>query len=182
MSAGAPAPGADRVRATVLVRVPPAECFRLFTERIDAWWKRGARFRHAGARSGLVHLEPRVGGRLFEAFESAGVEHVVEVGRVLAWEPPARLVFSWRAADFTPAQSTTVEVEFVAAAGGTQVSVVHRGWESLPADHPVRHGQPVTVFLRSMGLWWGEQLSSLRQLGRQAQAALPQPPAAGGEG
>ncbi|MCW5636773.1 MAG: SRPBCC domain-containing protein, partial [Rubrivivax sp.] len=171
MSAGAPVPGAaDRVRATVLVRVPPAECFRLFTEHIDAWWKRGARFRHAGARSGLIHLEPRLGGRLSEAFESAAGEQVVEVGRVLQWQPPVRLVFSWRSGNFTAVQTTTVEVDFAAAAVGTQVSVVHRGWESLPADHPVRHGQPVTEFLRSMGLWWGEQLSSLRRLAATSQA------------
>ena len=87
-----PTPGAsDRVRASVLVRVPPHEAFALFTERIDAWWKRGVRFRHGGAR-GLIHLEPRLGGRLFDSFDSPsgehGAERVIEVGRVLAWEPP----------------------------------------------------------------------------------------------
>lgn len=177
--------GADRVRASVLVRVPPDQAFVLFTEHIDAWWKRGARFRHAGARAGLIHLEPGVGGRLFEAFEAfeaskasetsatpgahgardapAGHERVVEVGRVLAWEPPSRLVFSWRNEAFTPGQTTTVEVLFQAAEGGTLVNVEHRGWEGIPADHPVRHGQAPREFLRTMGLWWGEQLSSLRR-------------------
>jgi uncharacterized protein YndB with AHSA1/START domain len=174
-----PGPG-DRVRASVLVRVPPREAFELFAGHIDAWWKRGARFRHAGARSGLIHLEPRAGGRLFESFESfessdggAG-EQVVEVGRVLAWEPPARLVFSWRNEAFTPQQTTTVEVSFESAASGTLVTVVHRGWDGIPADHPVRHGLTVGPFLRMMGLWWGEQLSALRAL---AHAASPPPPA-----
>jgi uncharacterized protein YndB with AHSA1/START domain len=156
----------DRVRASVLVRVPPQEAFALFTGRIDAWWKRGARFRHAGARSGLIHLEPRVGGRLFESFDSPAGERVVEVGRVLAWEPPARLVFSWRNEAFTPQQATTVEVSFEASGLGTQVTVVHRGWDGIPADHPVRHGLAVGPFLRMMGLWWGEQLSSLRVLSK----------------
>jgi uncharacterized protein YndB with AHSA1/START domain len=166
----------------VLVRVPPADAFTLFTSRIDAWWRRGARFRHAGASaSALIHLEPRLGGRLFESFAVGGAgagagadggggggggeERVVEVGRVLVWEPPRQLVFSWRNAAFTPEQTTTVEVNFDAAAGGgaTQVSVVHRGWDGIPPDHPVRHGLGTAAFLRMMGLWWGEQLASLRR-------------------
>lgn len=172
----------DRVRASVLVRVPPREAFVLFTEHIDAWWKRGARFRHAGARSGLIHLEPRVGGRLFESFDTTAGERVVEVGRVLAWEPPVRLAFSWRNEAFTPQQTTTVEVSFEATASGTQVSVVHRGWDGIPPDHPVRHGEDVRAFLRTMGLWWGEQLASLRNLppraasGSAAGVTPPPPP------
>jgi len=168
----------DRARASVLVRVPPAEAFTLFTAHIDAWWKRGMRFRHGGTR-GLVHLEPHLGGRLFESFDhgpglrggagSTG-EHIVEVGRVLAWEPPERLVFSWRNAAFTPQQSTTVEVRFRPAGGGTQVEVEHRGWNGIPPDHPVRHGQATSEFLRTMGLWWGEQLMSLRSLARRPAA------------
>ncbi|MBL8345799.1 MAG: SRPBCC domain-containing protein [Rubrivivax sp.] len=167
----APGPG-DRVRASVLVRVPPHEAFALFTGHIDAWWKRGARFRHSGradARSGLIHLEPQVGGRLFESFERVeppGGERVVEVGRVLVWEPPARLAFSWRNEAFTPQQTTTVEVTFEPADQGTQVTVVHHGWDGIPADHPVRHGQDVRAFLRTMGLWWGEQLSAFRALSK----------------
>ena len=169
MSAAAGASPTDRARATVLVRVPPDEAFALFTGRIDAWWRRGVRFRHGGASPGaLIHLEPHVGGRLFESFADAGggddAERVVEVGRVLDWTPPRRLVFSWRNVQFAPGQSTTVEVLFEPAAGGaaTQVSVEHRGWDGIPADHPVRHGEAPPAFLRTMGLWWGEQLASLR--------------------
>jgi hypothetical protein len=97
MSEGAASPAdspTDRVRASVSVRVPPHEAFALFTGHIDAWWKRGVRFRHGGARSGaLVHLEPREGGRLFESFTREGGEPVVvEVGRVLVWEPPSAYV------------------------------------------------------------------------------------------
>jgi uncharacterized protein YndB with AHSA1/START domain len=156
--------GSDRVRASVLVRgVPPADAFELFTTGIDTWWRRGVRFRNAGARSGLIHLEPRIGGRLFEAFEGDSGEQVVEVGRVLQWEPPRRLVFTWRNANFTPEQATSVEVTFDAATTGTLVTVVHSGWDGIPAGHPVRHGRDVAAFLRTMGLWWGDQLASLRQ-------------------
>jgi uncharacterized protein YndB with AHSA1/START domain len=153
----------DRVRASVLVHVPPADAFELFTTHIDTWWRRGVRFRHAGARSGLIHLEAQLGGRLFEAFEGERGEQVVEVGRVLQWQPPHRLVFTWRNANFTPQQNTSVEVTFDAATNGTLVTVVHSGWDGIAADHPVRHGRDVTAFLRTMGLWWGDQLVSLRQ-------------------
>ncbi len=154
----------DRIRASVLVRgVAPADAFELFTTGIDTWWRRGVRFRNAGARSGLIHLEPQIGGRLFEAFEGKGGEQVVEVGRVLQWEPPHRLVFTWRNVNFTPEQITSVEVMFEPSASGTLVTVVHGGWDGIAAEHPVRHGLDVAAFLRMMGLWWGDQLASLRQ-------------------
>ena len=30
-------------------------------------------------------------------------------------------------------------------------------------DHPVRHGLVDAAFLRMMGLWWGELLTSMRE-------------------
>lgn len=152
--------------AMVSVAVPPDVAFEVFTAEIDRWWRRGLKYRHAAGR-GFIHLEP-VGGRLFEQFDppaDGSPARVVECGRVLAWEPPARLVFSWRNATFSETESTEVEVTFVAtASGGTQVTVRHRGWETLPPDHPARHGQEDRAFARSLGLWWGDQLSSLREL------------------
>lgn len=157
MSAG------DQARVSVAVAVPPADAFEVFTGEIDRWWRRGAKFRHAGARRGLIALEPRVGGRLFESFEGDDGAHVVEVGRVRVWEPPARLVFSWRNATFAPHEWTEVEVQFAPTRGGTLVTVTHRGWSSLRADHPARHGKAGADFARMIGLWWGEQMASLRQ-------------------
>jgi hypothetical protein len=43
------------------------------------------------------------------------------------------------------------------------VSVTHRGWSNLPADHPARHGLEGADFYRMIGLWWGEQMTSLRE-------------------
>jgi uncharacterized protein YndB with AHSA1/START domain len=80
----------------VLVKTDPAAAFRLFTEEIDPWSRRGVRYRIAGDRRGIIHLEPRLGGRLLESFETANGPRMVETGRVTAWEPPALLVFEWR--------------------------------------------------------------------------------------
>jgi uncharacterized protein YndB with AHSA1/START domain len=159
---GRGAPG-DQARVSVLVEVEPGAAFRIFTEEIDEWWRRGFKYRIAGNRRGIIHLEAGVGGRLFESFESKSGTRVVETGRVTAWEPPARLVFEWRAANFAPSESTEVEVRFEPSASGTLVTVTHRGWSRIRSDHPARHGLEVAAFIRSTGLWWGELMSSLRE-------------------
>jgi uncharacterized protein YndB with AHSA1/START domain len=153
----------DQTRVTVGVAVPPAQAFRVFTEEVNLWWRRGQRFRMAPGSAGLVHIEPRVGGRLFESYDTAAGEQVVEMGRVLVWQPPERLLLRWRAANFAPHEHTEVEVLFKAVGTGTQVTVTHRGWAAIRADHPVRHGQASAEFIRTMGLWWGDQLTMLRQ-------------------
>ncbi len=152
----------DQARATVSVAVAPAEAFRIFTEEIDQWWRRGVRFRNAGRRRGVVHLEGGTGGRIYESFDTAAGPRVVETGRVTVWEPPSRLVLEWRIANFAPGESTEVEVIFAPTASGTMVTVTHRGWSKIRADHPARHGQAVVAFLRAMAMWWGDLLTSVR--------------------
>ncbi len=153
----------DQARVSVSVEVPPAVAFDVFTSEIDRWWRRGPKFRHAGQRAGFVRLEPHVGGRLFESIEGEHGEQVFEVGRVRIWEPPVRLAFSWRNINFAPDESTEVEVEFEPTPRGTRVTVTHRGWAALREDHPARHGQQGAAFSRMIGLWWGEQMTSLRE-------------------
>jgi uncharacterized protein YndB with AHSA1/START domain len=154
----------DQARASVLVKVEPAAAFHVFTEEIDRWWRRGPKYRVAGKRRGILCLEPGVGGRLYESFDTAGETRVVETGRVTAWEPPARIVFEWRAVNFAPTDdSTEVEVTFEARSGGTLVTVTHRGWSRIRADHPARHGLDVAPFIRMMGLWWGDLLGAMRE-------------------
>jgi uncharacterized protein YndB with AHSA1/START domain len=149
-------------RVTVSVAVPPSEAFRVFTEEVDLWWRRGVRFRNAPGRSGVIRIEPGAGGRLFESFDTDAGERVVQIGSTLAWEPPRRLLLQWRASNFAPHEHTEVEVLFRAVGSGTQVTVIHRGWAAIRADHPVRHGLDVAAFLRMMGLWWADQLTHLR--------------------
>lgn len=120
------------------------------------------KFRHSVSRSSLLRIEPKVGGRLFESFEAEGTQHIVEVGRVRAWEPPRRLSFTWRNANFAADEQTEVEIQFEPTASGTLVTVTHSGLAALRADHPARHGLQGADFCRMIGLWWGEQMSSLR--------------------
>jgi len=124
------------------------------------------KFRHSASRSSLLRIEPRVGGRLFESFEAQaqGTQHIVEVGRVRVWDPPRRLAFTWRNANFAPHEQTEVEIQFEPTAAGTLVTVTHSGLAALRADHPARHGLQGADFCRMIGLWWGEQMSSLRRI------------------
>jgi uncharacterized protein YndB with AHSA1/START domain len=152
----------DRARVSVSVAIPPSRAFHVFTADIDQWWRHGMKFRHSASRSSLLRIEPKVGGRLFESFEAEGTQHILEVGRVRVWEPPHQLAFTWRSANFAPHEHTEVEIQFEPTASGTLVTVTHSGLAALRADHPARHGLQGAEFCRMIGLWWGEQMSSLR--------------------
>lgn len=161
-----PAPATAVV--SVRVAVPPAAAFAMFTDEIDQWWRRGPKFRHAGmAAETRIAIEQGVGGAVFEAWRDSKGEHVQELGRVTAWDPPHRLVFGWRNATFAPLEHTEVEVTFTAMGRGTLVTVRHRGWESLRQDHPARHGHDDVGFSRMLGLWWSDLLASLRERAAQ---------------
>ena len=81
----------DQARATVSVALPPDEAFRVFTEEVDLWWRRGRRFRNAPGEAGIVRIEPGPGGRLFESFTVEGTEHVVQMGHTLRFRHPETL-------------------------------------------------------------------------------------------
>jgi uncharacterized protein YndB with AHSA1/START domain len=153
----------DAAKVTVVVAVDPDAAFEVFTREIDLWWKRGPKYRNSGRLPGVLHFEPGVGGRLFESYGDAADAKLTEIGRVTAWEPPARLAIEWRNKNFAPEERTEVEVRFEAVPGGTRVVLEHRGWAALRDDHPARHGHVGPAFTMMMGSWWGELLTSMRE-------------------
>jgi uncharacterized protein YndB with AHSA1/START domain len=155
--------GGDSARVTVMVAVPPEVAFEVFTQEIDLWWRREPRFRPMGRKPGVIHFEGKVGGRLFEAFGERPAEKLVEMGTVTAWEPPSRIAFDWRNSTFAPDERTHVEVRFTAIHGKTEVTVEHRGWKALRDDHPARHGMVGSAFSRSLGVFWGDLMSAMRE-------------------
>lgn len=156
-------PAGDQATVSIWVAVEPAVAFEVFTEETDLWWRRGLRYRLAGRRPGSLCFEPGVGGRLFESFETPSGTHVHEAGRVTVWQPPSRLVFTWRNANFAVEESTEVEVLFEPTSAGTRVTVRHRGWSALGPGHPARHGLEGAAFSRMIALWWGELMTALRE-------------------
>jgi hypothetical protein len=51
---------------------------------------------------------------------------------------------------------------FEPSESGTLVTVQHRGWAAIRADHPARHGLQGADFSRMIGLWWGDLMSAMR--------------------
>jgi uncharacterized protein YndB with AHSA1/START domain len=116
----------EPVQATVEVRRGIEEAFRVFTAEIAGWWPVAGHSVEPDMVEAVV-LEKRVGGRLYERWRDGGE---ADWGRVLAWEPPTRLLLAWSP---NPEQAPTeVEVRFVAVeADHTRVELEHRGWERL---------------------------------------------------
>ena len=153
----------DKAAATVFVGVSIEDAFDVFTNEIDLWWRQGRRFRNAGKRPGKIVFESKLGGRVFETIQLSTGERMLEVGRVIEWDPPRRVALEWRNVNFKPHEKTLVEVTFTPQGEGTMVRVEHSGWSAIPADHPARHGLVAAPFARMIGMWWGDLLTSLRE-------------------
>ncbi|MGK9165925.1 SRPBCC family protein [Inquilinus limosus] len=112
------------VRKSIRVRTEPRRAFDVFTAGMTRWWPR----RHSIGGSPIkeVVVEPEAGGRWFERGED-GTE--CQWGKVLAWEPPARLVLAWQINTqwrYDPDLVTELEVRFSADGDGTLVELEHR--------------------------------------------------------
>ena len=106
------------VMRSVVLPCAPARAFELFTGRISEWWPPARR--HTGEADSTIVLSAV--GRFYERGR-AGAE--IELGAVLAWEPPARLVLDWYPGTDRE-HPTRVEVRFTAeGAAATRVSIVH---------------------------------------------------------
>jgi uncharacterized protein YndB with AHSA1/START domain len=122
----APAPRVEPVRVMVRVRRNIEDAFDLFTRDIGAWWPLG-RASFGGDRASELHMEPFVGGRFYERYVD-GEEHTG--GRVLRWEPPRLVAYTWQHDDWSA--PTEVEVRFIEEAPLlTRVELEHRSWERL---------------------------------------------------
>jgi uncharacterized protein YndB with AHSA1/START domain len=113
------------VRRSVRVKASPDRAFEVFTAGMGRWWLKQQTIGSSPQKEAVV--EPRVGGRWFERGED-GSE--TDWGRVLAWEPPHRVVLSWQINaqwQFDPRFVTEVEVRFVAdGEQATRVELEHR--------------------------------------------------------
>ena len=149
----------SRVLVALRVKASPERAFEAFTREIGAWWRPNPLFAFTPREPGVLAFEPGAGGRLIEM--RAGGK-VFEIGKVRAWEPPARLVFGWRQASFATDQDTEVEVRFEPVGEETRITVEHTGWDSVPAEHVARHGFPNQLFLMRHGEWWQKLLASYK--------------------
>jgi uncharacterized protein YndB with AHSA1/START domain len=151
----------SKVFIALRVKATPERAFQAFTAEIGQWWRPNPLFQTTPRDPGRLAFEPGEGGRLTETLASG---KVFEIGRIRAWEPPLRLVFSYRQANFPPELQTEVEVRFEAVGGETRVSVEHRGFDLVPADSAARHGFPDAALLMRLADWWRAHLASLQEV------------------
>ncbi|CAN7320029.1 SRPBCC family protein [Phenylobacterium sp. LjRoot164] len=149
----------SKVYVALRVKAPPQRAFAAFVGEIGAWWRPNGLFQTTPRAPGVLAFEPEEGGRLTETLENG---KVFEIGRILVWEPPHRLVFSWRQANFPPELMTQVEVRFEPVGDETRVSVEHRGFDEVP-EGAARHGFPDEVLLMRLAEWWRTLLTSYRE-------------------
>ena len=146
----------SKVFVALRVKTSPDLAFGIFVEEIGAWWRPSPLFQTT-PRPGRLSFEPGEGGRLIETRQGG---KVFEIGRIRVWDPPRRLVFSWRQASFPPDLHTEVEVTFEAVGGETRVSVEHRGFDQVPAG-AARHGFPDDVLLMRLAEFWRGQIAAV---------------------
>ena len=118
-------------RQSVEVAADPKTAFKLWTEGINEWWKRGSHYWNDGKRAVGLRFEPGVGGRFIEVYDAATGEGL-EIGRIRVLDPGRRLVYGWREAGWQDREMTEVEVLFESTGPGlTRVTVTHSGWETI---------------------------------------------------
>jgi uncharacterized protein YndB with AHSA1/START domain len=141
------------VRRSVVVNATPERAFAVFTQQFDAIKPREHNL--LGAPIVETVLEPHVGGRIVDRAED-GSE--CAWARILAYDPPDRLVFTW---DIGPTwqlesdadNASEVEVRFIPdGSGSTRVELEHRhldrhgaGWESLRDGIADEQGWPLDL-------------------------------------
>jgi uncharacterized protein YndB with AHSA1/START domain len=135
---------ATTVSTATTVEVPRKRAFEFFTAQIEAWWNPDHHIID-GQLERMV-FEPRVGGHVYDV----GVDgSECRWARVLAYEPPERVIFSW---DISPSwqietdleKTSEVEVRFVEEGPGRpRVELEHR--------HLDRHGEGWERVLEGVG-------------------------------
>jgi uncharacterized protein YndB with AHSA1/START domain len=130
---------ATTAQASIVVEAPIERAFRVFTERFGSF--KPPEHNILAVQIAETVFEPYVGGHLYDR----GVDgSECRWARVLAYEPPARVVISW---DISPdwqletdlAKTSEVEVQFIEEAPDrTRVELEHRhlerhgeGWEGV---------------------------------------------------
>jgi uncharacterized protein YndB with AHSA1/START domain len=147
----------SKVYVALRVKATPERAFAAFVEEIGAWWRPSPLF-ETTPRPGVLSFEPGEGGRLVET--RAGGK-VFEIGRIRLWDPPSRLIFSWRQANFPLDLHTEVEIAFEPVGDETRVSIEHRGFDRVPQGSAARHGFPDPLLLMRLADFWRTQIAAV---------------------
>ncbi|HEY2161354.1 MAG TPA: SRPBCC family protein, partial [Solirubrobacteraceae bacterium] len=124
---------------TIVVDAPVDRAFEVFTKEMGTWWPPEHHILEAELQE--MVFEPQAGGHIYDR----GVDgSECRWSRVLVYEPPTRLVFSWDISmawkqESDPERTSEVEVRFIEEEPErTRVELEHRnidrhgeGWEKM---------------------------------------------------
>jgi uncharacterized protein YndB with AHSA1/START domain len=148
----------NSVRKFVHVEAPQAVAWRVFTEKMGAWWPL-AYYKIGKANAVDAVIEPHTGGRWYERGEDGSI---CQWGSVLTWEPTSRLVLSWDINaewQYDAELKTEIEVRFLAESGErTRVELEHRH-----LDRYGEHRDRMRAVFDSEGDW-GKLLEAFARL------------------
>jgi uncharacterized protein YndB with AHSA1/START domain len=145
------------VRQQITVNVPQRHAFRVFVERFDGIKPREYNLLPVDIAETV--FEPHVGGAVYDRGTDGSV---CRWARVLAFEPPERLVISWDInghwqIETDPDRSSEVEVRFVPIDDvTTRVELEHR--------HLDRHGEGWQDYRAGVAGGWPSFLDNYRAL------------------
>jgi uncharacterized protein YndB with AHSA1/START domain len=130
---------ATSVQTSIVVNAPAERAFTIFTEQMGSWWPPDMHILEAPLAE--MVFEPREGGRIYDV-GTDGSE--CQWSRVLAYEPPMRVVISWDInlrwqIETDHDRTSEVEIRFTPEGDDrTRVDLEHRkldrhgdGWEGM---------------------------------------------------
>jgi hypothetical protein len=159
----APVAAIPSVRRAVTVEASQTRAFDVFTRGFNTWWPREHHIGPGNLETAII--EPFAGGRWYEQL-TGGVE--CEVGRVLLWEPPARLMLAWHITpqwkyEPDPDKASEIELRFIAEGPTrTRVELEHRHFE--------RHGDGGDTMRSQVDSGWPGLLDLYARVAQESNA------------
>jgi uncharacterized protein YndB with AHSA1/START domain len=120
----------EPVRNALVIPLPLERAFMLFTDDLGTWWPK--EYTWSGEVLEEIGIEGWLDGM---CYETGPYGFRCDWGRVLAWEPPNRLVFTWQISPNRepvpdPRKASEVELRFASQDDNvTRVDFEHRNFE-----------------------------------------------------
>lgn len=133
---------AGTISIDIDVRGEPRDAFLRFSREMRNWWPK--RYSWSGEMLQDMTIANETGGFCTEI---GPYGFRCDFGRVLEIDPPRRIVFTWQIGPNRepvpdPSKASEVEVTFSEIAGGTRVTLTHRGFSN--------HGAGAQQYLEAM--------------------------------
>ena len=147
------------IRRSISVSWAPQAAFERFTRDFERWWPARTHSIGGSCVERLV-FECHAGGLIYEQHKGG---RRFAWGKVLAWEPPERVVFTWHPSR-DPSTAQEVELRFLPEGSGTRLELVSSHWENWGRDAKrARRGYDVG-WGYVLNVWAGRRTAKMRVL------------------